>query len=465
MKVLGTPKPTDEQLKIIADTRTGTEIIRGAAGSGKTTTALLRLRNLTDMFRARHKRMGIAEPVKTLVLTYNRTLCGYVEALAEEQATRGGGVSLEVRTFAQWARQFAIHPNIINDRTGRISRLAALEGVKLPSKFVASEVEYVMGRFLPGSSGAYLDAERAGRGIAPRVERPNRELILKVIEKYRAEIAKAGFLDWEDLTAAALSAPPRGYQIIVVDEAQDFSANQIRALRRHLANEYALTLVIDTAQRLYPRGYTWLEAGIVARQAQFYRLAQNHRNTVEIAEFASGIVSGLKIDDDGTLPDLTKATRRGPLPLVLKGKYSGQLDAAIDNIRKNVDLKSETVAFLKPLGGLWFREVEGRLKREKLPYDDITRSREWPDNDTNIVLSTMHSAKGLEFDHVVILGLSEEVTPHGSDEDDDQLLTLRRLLAMAVARARKSVTIGYKASEASGLVRYFRSGTFTERAV
>ena len=89
MKLLAWRPPTAEQLKIIGATALGTEIIRGAAGSGKTTTALLRLRNLSDMFEARHKRLGIEEPVRILVLTFNRTLCGYVRALAEKRAKAG----------------------------------------------------------------------------------------------------------------------------------------------------------------------------------------------------------------------------------------------------------------------------------------------------------------------------------------------------------------------------------------
>jgi DNA helicase IV len=116
MKVLGAPKATPEQLRIVGDTRVGTEVIRGAAGSGKTTTALLRLRNLSDMFRAQHARTSIATPVKALVLTYNRTLCGYVEALAREQATRGGGVDLSVHTYAQWAMRLTSSPTIKNNR-------------------------------------------------------------------------------------------------------------------------------------------------------------------------------------------------------------------------------------------------------------------------------------------------------------------------------------------------------------
>lgn len=259
-----------------------------------------------------------------------------------------------------------------------------------------------------------------------------------------------------------MRAPRQGYEIIVIDEAQDFSANQLRSVPRHLADTSSLTLVLDTAQRLYPRGYTWAEAGIDTRRASFYRLQQNHRNTIEIATFARGILAGLTVDDDGTLPDFSRATRHGPLPSVFKGRYNSQLDFVFERIRSSVDLTEETVAFLKPLGGGWFNHLRTRLTAEGLGFDEITRNREWPRNDINIVLSTMHSAKGLEFDHVIILGLNEEVTPHGEEAEDDKLVTLRRLLAMAVARARKTVTIGYKDGEASTLVRYFQEGSFDE---
>lgn len=462
MKVLGAPRPTSEQLKIIGDTRIGTEIIRGAAGSGKTTTALLRLRNLSDMFKARHIRLSIKHPVRALLLTYNRTLCGYVEALAEEQAAKGGGVEIEVSTYARWAHRLVGKPLMCGKRAPHIRDLASQEGVTLPKEFLNSEIEYVLGRFQP-EYGGYLDAERTGRGLSPRVERATRQRILKVISRYKKRLVDRGELDWEDLPQAVLGAAAQNYEILVIDEAQDFSANQLRSIHRHLAPAASsLTLVVDTAQRLYPRGYTWVEAGIDARRASFYRLQQNHRNTIQIATFARGIISGLAMDDDGTLPDLTKATRNGPKPSVFRGRYLSQLDFAIDHIRSNVDLADETVAFLKPLGGGWFDFVRTRLGREGLPFEEITRTREWPRNTTNIVLSTMHSAKGLEFDHVIILGLSDEVTPHGKEDDDDQLSTLRRLLAMAVARARKTVIIGFKEDEASSLVGFFEDGSFDE---
>jgi DNA helicase IV len=247
--VLRAPRPTPEQLKIIGDTRIGTEIIRGAAGSGKTTTALLRLRNLSDMFKARHTRLGITHPVRALLLTYNRTLCGYVEALAAEQATRGGGVEIEVSTYARWAHRLVGSPRMCGDRSPHIRDIAKQEGLSLPLDFVCSEVEYVLGRFMPNYVG-YLDVERTGRGLSPRVERSTRQRILQTIQRYKDRLKRQGELDWEDLPQAVLNVNPQKYEIIVIDEAQDFSANQLRSIQLHLASASSLTLVVDTVQRL-----------------------------------------------------------------------------------------------------------------------------------------------------------------------------------------------------------------------
>lgn len=45
MKALIDVRPTAEQLALFSRIQPGVEIIRGAAGSGKTTTALLKLRS------------------------------------------------------------------------------------------------------------------------------------------------------------------------------------------------------------------------------------------------------------------------------------------------------------------------------------------------------------------------------------------------------------------------------------
>ena len=305
-------------------------------------------------------------------------------------------------------------------------------------------------------------AERAGRGPMPAVPRSIRPAILQVIANYEAELQRQLSIDWHGLADAMLTLPALGYDIVIVDEAQDFSANQLRAVAHHLADPYCLTMVLDTAQRLYPRGFTWAETGINMQGAVYHRLRENHRNTVEIATFARGLIDGINVDDDGTLPDFTAATRRGTLPVVCCGTYGQQVQYALDWVQANVNLRTETVAFLKPKGGGWFRTLEANLRARGLPFVKLTRDRDWPDGPENIALSTMHSAKGLEFDHVVMLGLSSEVAPLPADPSDDASITCRRLIAMAAGRARSSLLVGYKPGEESPITAYFAVGTFAQ---
>lgn len=55
---------------------------------------------------------------------------------------------------------------------------------------------------------------------------------------------------------------------------------------------------------------------------------------------------------------------------------------------------------------------------------------------------TAHSAKGLEFDHVIIAGTEEGIFPHSRTLfESDQLEEERRLFYVAMTRARKKLII------------------------
>jgi len=299
----------------------------------------------------------------------------------------------------------------------------------------------------------------------PRVDKETREKILRdVITPYESWKKAAGLCDWSDLEVRLTSElHGKTYDIVIVDETQDFSANQIRALLKHAAKESAITFILDSAQRIYARGFTWSEVGIKLTANNSHRLELNYRNTAEIAAFAAPIIEGITSGDvDATIPNLKGCTRHGQLPVVVVAKFSAQIAYAIDFIRSNVDLSKESVVFLHPKGERWFDATRVELSHVKLKFVEITRNREWPSGEENIALSTIHSAKGLEFDHVVLLGLNAEVLPHGSEPDDDGWNKLRRLLAMGVTRARTTVILGYKESDRSDLMDVLKPGTFKE---
>jgi superfamily I DNA/RNA helicase len=464
MRILAEVTPTPEQLKILANNKPGFTLIRGAAGSGKTTTALLRLRHQCEYWTARRSRLGLIDPVRVLVLTYNRTLEGYIAELARQQVTGHTGLHLEVSTFGKWARDLLGAPQVMGyeDTTSAIRRL--LKPIVTDLRYFGNEVEYLLGRFEPANLDAYLDIKREGRGSTPRVERPLRERLLnEVVRPYNAEKSRDGDRDWNDVavevTALAPAAAAPTWDIVVIDESQDFSANQVRAVLAHLSDPVTVTFIIDAAQRIYPRHFTWKEAGI-DQFANRYNLAKNYRNTKQIAAFARPLVDGLPLDDDGSLPDFTSCSTDGPLPLVVEGGFGGQIDTMLSRLATTVDFTAESVAFLHPLGGGWFDYLRGRLRNAGIPFVDLSRSSVWPTGPEAVGLCTLHSAKGLEFDHVLMPGLNQQITPHGLDAGDGQLEYLRRLIAMGVGRARRTVSIGYKGSDPSTVIGMLDPATF-----
>jgi superfamily I DNA/RNA helicase len=464
MRSLGNVTPTPEQTVVIDDDAPGYWLVRGAAGSGKTTTALLRLRFLVRYWRDRREDLGIPGPVRVLVLTFNRTLRGYINDLAQDQIQTGPEVDLEVSTFGAWAQGLLGRVILEHEpRSARLGQLATGAFAWQPT-FLVDEVDYVLGRWLPEDREQYLTRERTGRGGAPRVDRPLRERLLRdVIEPYEAWKRSTGVYDWSDLAVElALRKATAPYEVVIVDETQDFSANQVRAVVNHVADDFVCTFIRDTTQRIYPNFFLWRDVGVDfgAQGRRSRRLTKNYRNTRQIAAFARPLVDGIESIEDEAIPDFTSCQGEGPLPRVLRGRYSHQLDWTIDYLASHNVGPEDTVAFLHPKGGNWFRELRHRLDAEKIPWISITRETEWPQGEQRVALSTMHSAKGLEFDHVLILGYNAEVVQHGDESDDSLLEMQRRLLAMAVGRARKSVIVGYKPTDASRLVELLAPDTY-----
>ena len=463
MRILAEVTPTPEQLKILANTTPGFTLIRGAAGSGKTTTALLRLRHQCNYWTQRRTRLGLSDPVRVLVLTYNRTLEGYIAELARQQVSGHTGLHLEVSTFGKWARGILGAPPIMGyeDTDAAVRRL--LKPVVTDLRYFSNEVEYLMGRFETERLMEYVDIKRVGRGSTPRVDGPLRERLLnEVVFPYNDGKAARGERDWNDvaLEVASMSTPslPK-WDIVVVDEAQDFSANQVRAVLAHLADPASVTFIIDAAQRIYPRHFTWKEAGIDSFVNR-YSLENNYRNTRQIAAFARPLVDGLPIDDDGSLPDFTSCSTDGPLPLVVEGSFSRQIDVMLDRLAETVDFTSESIVFLHPLGGGWFGYLRDRLRSAGIPYVELSRASVWPTGPEAVGLCTFASAKGLEFDHVLMPGMNQQVTPHGAETGDGQLENLQRLIAMGVGRARKTVSLGYNGQDPSTLISLLDTATY-----
>ena len=463
MRTLQDVIPSPEQLPILQDDGPGFRLIRGAAGSGKTTSALLRLRQLCGSRRNRRVRLDLVDPVRVLVLTFNRTLRGYINQLAEEQINTGDDLALTVETFGRWARSLVGPQNILGDSRQQRWIRSLLAGIGVAAEdqdYFVGEVTYVLGRFPPDQRESYLEATRSGRGRAPAVPRRlRRRLLTEVICPYEEMKSERGLVDWNDIALQSSVVPSQEYDVAIVDESQDFSANQMRAVVKHLSRDHATTFIIDATQRIYPQGFLWRELGITMRPEMVFTLARNHRNTAEIVRLASSLVRDLPPDEDSIVPDEEACEESGILPEVVVGTYSAQIGYMLEHVQPHLS-SGNTVAILHPKGGGWFDYTRDVLRQRRIDYCELTQEREWPTGPELLALSTIHSAKGLEFDHVLMPGLSDEVTPHGDEDGDGTLDSLRRLIAMGAGRAKKTVMLGYKPGERSTVFHHIDPETY-----
>jgi DNA helicase-2/ATP-dependent DNA helicase PcrA len=104
-----------------------------------------------------------------------------------------------------------------------------------------------------------------------------------------------------------------------------------------------------------------------------------------------------------------------------------------DNLSALVDAAREADARGGEGGARGF--LEGLALRDAQDDKDDTRER--------VTLTTIHAAKGLEFDVVICVGLEEGLFPHQRALDEGQIEEERRLAYVAFTRARKQLVLTY----------------------
>lgn len=67
-----------------------------------------------------------------------------------------------------------------------------------------------------------------------------------------------------------------------------------------------------------------------------------------------------------------------------------------------------------------------------------------------VILQTIHASKGLEYDTVIIIGLQEGMMPHNHAEDEEDVEEERRLMYVAMTRAKKRLYLLARGKEAHG---------------
>ncbi|MEO5719993.1 MAG: UvrD-helicase domain-containing protein [Chthoniobacterales bacterium] len=125
-----------------------------------------------------------------------------------------------------------------------------------------------------------------------------------------------------------------------------------------------------------------------------------------------------------------------PAELRRSCKSAEEAEARSSNLQDMVrDLSHFIGRSTKGLRG-FLDEIVLDQEREEDKQDDIESKR-------GVTLITMHAAKGLEFEHVYLIGLEEGILPHDRSKTEGTIDEERRLLYVGITRARQTLTLSH----------------------
>jgi DNA helicase-2/ATP-dependent DNA helicase PcrA len=435
------------QFDLITHDDPGFLVIRGTAGSGKTTVALHRVAYL-----------AYADPKidgpETMVVVFSRALRNFVGYVLPSLGLQ----NIRIVSYREWAHDERLKHFPRVPKTCREDTPALIQRVKL-HPFLAAALETQIER-MPGAGGwsnAFEDWAAVLR---------DRELLIETSERLApgaftpSELSR--FSDWhhaqledvyaamsgDDSTDAAIDPEDdalllRAWQLrvgplraggkrpiqmrhLVIDEVQDFSPLEVQVLLGCLTENACITLAGDTQQHVMNHsGFTsWTEffahLGIPGTEIETLKIS--YRSSRPIVEFATRVLGDLF--EESELPE---TPRDGPPVELFRFNDTGACVAfladALTALAESEPLASVALLTTSP-------EVS-RAYCQGLERADLPRLRLVSEQDfsfgAGVEISEIGEVKGLEFDYVILANVD---AGHFPDTD-----SARRLLHVGATRA------------------------------
>ncbi|MBB4931110.1 hypothetical protein F4561_001930 [Lipingzhangella halophila] len=441
------------QREAVEARHSGPARVTGGPGTGKTVVALHRARALAERGEG---------PV--LVTTFTSTLA---ESLAAGMKVLAGtpevletvAVENVDRLAHRVFREVHGQPRLLKspDERKLWSTAAERTGADFGPAFLAEEWRQVILARQIDSADSYLAAKRTGRGR--RLGPAQKARVWQTVCEFQRDLRERGLWTYEQVCAEAArilaERDDKPYRHVVVDEAQDLSADKWRLLRAAVPEAHDdIFIAGDTHQRIYANRVSLRELGVnVGGRSR--RLRINYRTTAEILGWSLELLHGESVDDmDGgleTLAGCRSEVSGFPPQLNGFGNRRAELRALADTVREwlaaevlpgeiGVAARSNRLA----------EEAADALVAAGVPARMLSGGRA---EEEAVSVGTMHRMKGLEFRCLAVVGAEADqipsakaVTPESEDAvtHAHDLQRERCLLFVACTRARELLNVTWQ---------------------
>ena len=438
-------------------------LVRATAGSGKTHVLTLRIqRRIAD---------GEIAADQVLAMTFTRKAADELR----RRLYRAGIRDLRAGTFHRVAltlvNQFRddhrLQPLVLEANRRRLVTALAkqlretgdikLDDWQLPR--VEQEIGWALGQ---GYTGAlYAKNARKLRRDAPLAAAQFAE----VLDRYVGLCRSRGVLDFDLLLSEAISLLRDEANVLAsfrhrtrslyVDETQDMNPLQFTLLRHMAGDDPDLFCVGDPNQSIY--GFNGANPQLLVEIIRTWPdtvildLTRNHRSTADIIavantlleEGAAGIVPA---KDDGEVPLIrsydTDEEEAEHVATWLAARHHAASPWRTMAVLARTNAQLELVASYLDAAGI----PSERRGPEHSPASDLAATpdnwlRSSDDDGDAVALSTIHRSKGLEFQHVAVIGWAEGQLPNYNATTEAELAEEQRLAYVALSRAERTLVL------------------------
>ena len=420
--------------------------VTGSAGTGKSIVAVHRAVNLAKRNPTARILLTTFSPLLAKALAAKVRILAMAQPRLMEQIEIEPLDSVMMRLYR--ARIGAYKEATTAVVTAAVEASPNYPATGLPAPFVAAEWAEVIDAWGITDESGYMSVPRLGR--RQRLTQAQRRLLWAVFADLAQDLAAHGSVGlghaYAQVAASEASANRRTYDFVIVDEAQDVSAAQLRLLAAFGAGrQNGLFLAGDIGQRIFRLPFSWSGMGVNI-QGRSRRLRVNYRTSKQIREASDRLLDPQIADPDGeneARNDTISVFASEPPVITRHRDAAAEQTAVSDWIKARLaagDSPEEIAVFVR--SRTEFPRALAAVRNTDQAYavlDDGTEP-----SPGQIVVGTMHLAKGLEFRSVAVMAVDENVVPLAErvnaaidlNDQNEIMATERHLLYVAFTRAR-----------------------------